>query len=91
MTAVLTVLGAAPIQASVIRVPADQPTIQAAINAAANGDVIQVAPGTYIENINFQGKAIRLSSDQGPQVTVIDGSRQALLRHSSPLKRHSPY
>jgi len=75
LTAVLTALGAAPTQASVIRVPADQPTIQAAINAAANGDVIQVAPGTYIENINFQGKAIRLSSDQGPQVTVIDGSQ----------------
>jgi parallel beta-helix repeat protein len=74
MTAVLTALGASPIQASLIRVPADQPTIQAAINVAANGDVIQVAPGTYIENINFQGKAIRLSSDQGPELTVIDGN-----------------
>src|SRR5262245_28450448 len=61
-------------QAAVIRVPADQPTIQAAINVAANGDSIQVAPGTYIENISFLGKAIRVISEQGPQVTIIDGN-----------------
>ena len=58
-----------------IRVPADQPTIQSAINAAANGDEIQVAPGTYIENLNFLGKAIRVRSEQGPQVTTIDGNQ----------------
>src|SRR5690349_697727 len=61
-------------RAAVIRVPAHQPRIQGAINAAVNGDTIQVAPGTYVENLNFLGKAIRVSSDQGPQVTVIDGN-----------------
>jgi hypothetical protein len=56
-----------------IHVPADQPTIQAAINAANNGDTVLVAPGTYVENINFNGKAITVTSAGGPSVTIIDG------------------
>ena len=40
-----------------IHVPADQVTIQAAINAASNGDTVVVEPGTYVEKINFLGKA----------------------------------
>jgi hypothetical protein len=56
-----------------INVPADQPTIQAAINAASNGDTVLVAPGTYVENINFGGKAITVTSSRGPSVTTIDG------------------
>jgi len=35
--------------AATINVPADQPTIQAAINAAADGDTIVVADGVYAE------------------------------------------
>ena len=33
-----------------------------------------VAPGTYVENINFRGKAITVASEQGPEVTIIDGN-----------------
>src|SRR5262245_13671160 len=62
-------------QGAVIRVPANQPTIQAAIDAANNGDTVQVAPGTYIENLNFHGKAIQVSSEAGAQVTVVDGNQ----------------
>ena len=61
-------------RAATINVPAGQPTIQAAINAASNGDTVLVAPGTYRENINFMGKAVTVTSSGGPAVTTIDGS-----------------
>jgi hypothetical protein len=62
-------------EADTIHVPADQPTIQAAINAASNGDTVQVSPGTYDENIDFMGKAITAVSTDGPQTTIIDGGQ----------------
>ncbi len=33
-------------------------TVAAGIAAAASGDTVLVCPGTYVENINFGGKAI---------------------------------
>jgi hypothetical protein len=41
---------ASPAFAVTIHVPADQPTIQAAIAAAGSGDVVEVACGTYYEH-----------------------------------------
>ena len=52
----------------IINVPADQPTIQSAINISVDGDTVLVADGTYFENINFKGKAITLAS-----LFLIDG------------------
>ena len=61
--------------AATINVPADHPTIQAAINAAFSDlDEIVVAPGTYNECLNLLGKAITLQSSGGPAVTTIDGT-----------------
>ncbi len=71
--AIFALLGAAPLAAQTIHVPADQATIQSAIVAAVNGDTILVAAGTYKENIDFKGKAITLQSEQGPAVTILDG------------------
>lgn len=60
-----------------IRIPADYATIQAGLEAAANGDSILVAPGAYPENINFLGKNVRLVSIAGPEKTIIDGKKQS--------------
>ena len=57
-----------------IHVPADQPTIQSAINIANTGDTVLVAPGIYSENINFNGKAITVTSSGGASATTIDGA-----------------
>jgi hypothetical protein len=50
------------LNASILNVPGNYPTIQSAINAAVNGDTILVAPGTYYENVNFRGKGVLLAS-----------------------------
>jgi len=64
-----------PLFASTIRIPQDQPTIQAGINAANTGDTVLVSPGSYTENIDFLGKAITVTSSDGPDVTILDGGQ----------------
>lgn len=63
-------------EAATIRVPANFATIQAAIDAAGDGDVIEVSPGTYSgpgnRDIDFRGKAITVRSTNGPAATIID-------------------
>lgn len=50
------------VTAKVINVPGDAATIQEGINMSENGDTVLVAPGTYVENINFKGKNIHVAS-----------------------------
>lgn len=54
-------------------VPGSQPTIQAAINVAVNGDTVLVLPGVYTENLDVQGKDITIESAGGAAQTTIDG------------------
>ncbi len=60
-----------------IHVPSDSATIQSGIDGARDGDTVLVTSGTYVENIDFMGKAILLKSEQGPNVTIIDGGSPA--------------
>ncbi|MEE9553005.1 MAG: right-handed parallel beta-helix repeat-containing protein, partial [candidate division Zixibacteria bacterium] len=53
---------AAQAYATIINIPDDYPTIQTGINASSDGDTVLVQPGTYVENINFNGHNIVLGS-----------------------------
>lgn len=65
-----------PAFSATIHVPSDQPTIQAGIDAAANGDVVLIADGTYSgagnRDLDFSGKAITVQSENGPSTCIID-------------------
>ena len=74
LAVVAVLLGVSPVLASVTNVPADYPSIQQAINAAPTDEhtVINVAAGTYYENLVWDSKSIELIG-AGADVTTVDG------------------
>lgn len=61
---------------AVQHVPSDYPSIQEAINAASDGDVVLIADGVYSgvgnQDISYQGKAITVESVNGPEQCIIN-------------------
>ena len=52
----------------------DFTTIQEAIVTVGSGDTIEVHPGTYSEEIWFDGKAVHVVAVEGPENTLIHGA-----------------
>lgn len=64
------------VHSAVIQVPADQPTIQAGLDVAAEGDTVLLSPGTYTgdgnRELTFGGVDKVLLGEAGYEVTIID-------------------
>ena len=68
----LSLICMSPALAADLRVPQDHPSIQAAINAAASGDVILVSPGTYNETLSITNKSLTIRGTGTPSQAKID-------------------
>ncbi|MFH1687712.1 MAG: hypothetical protein ABIE70_09350 [bacterium] len=73
----LICLAALPVAAGIVHVPADQPTIQTGIEAAADGDTVEIACGTYYEHNIILRPSICIRGATGmPEGVVIDAQQQ---------------
>ncbi|MEK7685476.1 MAG: hypothetical protein AAB466_08640 [Verrucomicrobiota bacterium] len=67
-----------------LNVPAQYPTIQKAVDAAADGDMIHVAPGVYVEQILILRKKLTLLGRPGAVIRAQVGLTTTLKRNDLP-------
>jgi parallel beta-helix repeat protein len=74
--------------ARILRVPANYPTIQLAVNAAHPGDTVQVWPGSYVENVVITTPNLKVLAN-GPQfaVNIQDGGDGTVVTINAPRVR----
>lgn len=76
------ILAAPTAGAAVVRVPSDYPRIAVALEAAGTGDTVLVAPGTYVETIEWPATAsLKLIGEAGAAATIVDGDAKDSVIH----------
>jgi hypothetical protein len=75
----LTAASFATASAANLHVPADYPTIQAAVDAAENGDRIQIAAGAYTGQVLISDKRLTLTGSAGTVLRAAPGMSQPYL------------
>jgi hypothetical protein len=88
LVACLLVAAPQAVAGTTIRVPEDYSTIQAAVDAASSGDVIDIAPGTYRETITIDRSVTvrgRLYDVADPRrnTTIVDGGGSSVITVAS--------
>ena len=79
----LTAAAFATTTAADLNVPADYPTIQAAVDAAENGDRIQIAAGVYTGQVLISNKRLTLTGSAGTVLRAVPGMSQPYLAFST--------
>jgi len=71
---VLTI-GMSRVCLAVVRyVPSEYPSIQSAIAVSVDNDVVELADGTYRENVDYLAKAITLRAEEGGYCEITNGA-----------------
>jgi len=72
IVATVLLIGGAVHAQQILKVPAQYPTIQKAIDAARPSDTVLVSPDLYTETLDFRGKAITVRSAAGARLTTLN-------------------